>query len=61
MSVGSGEILVPGLVDLQINGAYGHDFSSDPRSMWRVGARLPEQGVTAFLPTIITSRPEMIT
>jgi len=60
MSVGSGEILFPGLIDLQINGAYGHDFTSDPFSIWQVGALLPEQGVTGFLPTIITSVPERI-
>lgn len=56
----SGLSMSPGLIDLQINGAYGDDFTSDPASMWRVGARLPEQGVTAFLPTIITSTPEAI-
>lgn len=56
----SNELDFPGLIDLQINGAYGHDFTSDPSSIWQVGRRLPEQGVTAFLPTIITSRPETI-
>jgi N-acetylglucosamine-6-phosphate deacetylase len=49
-----------GLIDLQINGAYGWDFTSDPSSIWQVGARLPEQGVTGFLPTIITSTPGTI-
>ena len=53
-------MIFPGLIDLQINGAYGHDFTSDPFSIWQVGARLPEQGVTGFLPTIITSAPERI-
>ena len=51
----TGLTVAPGLIDLQINGAYGSDFTSDPETIWRVGARLPEQGVTAFLPTIITS------
>lgn len=47
--------LVPGLIDLQVNGAYGHDFTLDASTIPAVAARLPETGVTAFLPTIITS------
>lgn len=56
----SGLTVAPGLIDIQINGAYGSDFTSDPDSIWLIGARLPEQGVTAFLPTIITSPQEAI-
>ncbi len=56
----TGLTIAPGLIDLQINGAYGSDFTSDPETIWEVGARLPEQGVTAFLPTIITSPPETV-
>jgi N-acetylglucosamine-6-phosphate deacetylase len=48
-------ILAPGFIELQLNGAYGADFSSDGYSVASVAARLPETGVTAFLPTIITS------
>lgn len=60
-----GLLLSPGWIDLQINGAFGIDFthslhSSQPASIWQVGRRLPEHGVTAFLPTIITSPPETI-
>ena len=51
----TGLTVAPGLIDLQINGAYGSDFTSEPETIWKVGARLPAQGVTAFLPTIITS------
>lgn len=47
--------LVPGLIDLQVNGAYGFDFSNDGRAVAEVAARLPQTGVTSFLPTIITS------
>jgi len=47
--------IVPGFIDLQINGAFGHDFTTDPGSAAQVAARLPETGVTAFLPTIISS------
>jgi N-acetylglucosamine-6-phosphate deacetylase len=46
---------VPGYIDWQFNGGFGHDFTADPTSIWEVGARLPEHGVTAFLPTIITA------
>ncbi|ABX03823.1 MAG TPA: N-acetylglucosamine-6-phosphate deacetylase [Herpetosiphon sp.] len=48
-------IVVPGLIDLQLNGAFGHDFTSDPHTIGAVAAGLPQYGVTAFLPTIITS------
>jgi N-acetylglucosamine-6-phosphate deacetylase len=47
--------IAPGFIDLQINGAYGCDFSTDGRTVAEVAARLPETGVTSFLPTIITS------
>ena len=46
-----------GLLDLQINGAFGYDFTSDPASIWRVGEGLTDLGVHAFLPTIISSPP----
>lgn len=52
---GHGWLVSPGLVDLQINGAYGHDFTQDPGSISRVAERLTETGVVTFLPTIITS------
>ncbi len=45
----------PGWIDLQLNGAYGFDFSTDGRTVAEVAWRLPETGVTAFLPTVITS------
>ncbi len=53
----SGLILAPGFIDLQINGGFGHDFTHEPDTIWRVGERLPAYGVTAFLPTIISSPP----
>jgi N-acetylglucosamine-6-phosphate deacetylase len=51
----TGLLLVPGFIDLQVNGAFGHDFTADPASIWAVAAGLPRYGVTAFLPTIVTS------
>lgn len=52
---GRGYNLVPGFFDLQLNGAFGHDFTLDPATIWSVAADLPRYGITSFLPTIITS------
>jgi N-acetylglucosamine-6-phosphate deacetylase len=49
-------ILAPGLVDLQVNGFFGVDFAACGPDDWREATRrLPETGVTAFLPTFITA------
>ena len=57
----AGLILAPGFIDLQINGAFGDDFTADPATIWRVAEGLPRlYGVTAFLPTIITSPLETV-
>lgn len=52
---GRGGTLAPGFIDLQLNGAFGFDFTDQPQSIWQAGSRLPQYGVTAFLPTVITS------
>jgi N-acetylglucosamine-6-phosphate deacetylase len=52
-----GLLVLPGLIDLQINGAAGRDLTAEPGSLWDVGAALGRFGVTAFLPTIVTSPP----
>lgn len=49
----------PGFIDWQINGGFGMDFTENPESIWDVAARLPEYGVTALLPTIITAPLEV--
>ena len=56
----SGLLLSPGFIDLQLNGAFGQDFTAAPQTIWEVGSKLPRYGVTAFLPTIITSPPETV-
>jgi N-acetylglucosamine-6-phosphate deacetylase len=56
---GDGLLLAPGLIELQLNGGFGHDFTSQPESIWEVGTRLPAHGVTAFLPTIVSSPREV--
>jgi N-acetylglucosamine-6-phosphate deacetylase len=48
-------VIAPGFVELQINGAYGVDFTTDAGSIVEASTRLPAVGVTAFVPTIITS------
>lgn len=45
----------PGFIDLQINGGFGIDLATDPSRIWELGILLTTTGVTAFLPTIITS------
>lgn len=50
-----GLVAVPGLIDLQLNGGFGRDFTDDPSAIWDVASRLPQFGVTTFLPTIITA------
>ena len=49
---------VPGYIDWQVNGGFGWDFTDSPDRIWDVGSRLPEHGVTTFLPTIITAPVE---
>lgn len=55
-----GLLAAPGFLDLQLNGAFGCDFTADPDAIWAVAAALPRYGVTAFLPTIITSPSEQL-
>lgn len=55
----TGLVLAPGLLDLQVNGGFALDFTADPATIWEVAAQLPRYGVTGFLPTIITSPPEI--
>jgi N-acetylglucosamine-6-phosphate deacetylase len=50
-----GAFLAPGFIDLQVNGAFGYDFTADPATIWSVAERYARYGVTTFLPTIITS------
>lgn len=47
--------LVSGLIDLQINGGLGYDFTNQPESVYQLAAQLPRWGCTGFLPTLVTS------
>jgi N-acetylglucosamine-6-phosphate deacetylase len=49
-------VLTAGLVDVQINGAFGVDFAAAEDADWdAVAAQLPSTGVTSFQPTLITA------
>ncbi|MBA4384373.1 MAG: N-acetylglucosamine-6-phosphate deacetylase, partial [Anaerolinea sp.] len=54
----NGWIASPGWIDIQINGGFGIDLTTNPELLWEVAAQLPKFGITGFLPTIITSAPE---
>jgi N-acetylglucosamine-6-phosphate deacetylase len=49
-------VLVPGLVDIQVNGAFGVDLAgAGPEGWAHVRRCLPSTGVTSFVPTFITA------
>jgi N-acetylglucosamine-6-phosphate deacetylase len=51
----TGLLVAPGLIDVQINGAAGVDITAEPGGIAAVAAALPRHGVTAFLPTVVSS------
>jgi N-acetylglucosamine-6-phosphate deacetylase len=52
-------VLAPGLIDLQVNGFFGVEFAYDED--WSTAVtRLPETGVTSFLPTFITAPMDVL-
>ena len=62
-----GRILSSGFIDTQLNGAYGFDFSVIPdegataygKGVLRVNKSLIATGVTSYLPTMTSQRPEV--
>src|ERR687894_1604012 len=52
-------LILPGFVDLQVNGAFGVDVASEPHRLAELSKRLLSTGTTSYLPTIISS-PEAI-
>ena len=54
-----GLLVAAGFIDLQLNGAHGIDLTEEPERLWEVAAALPRYGVTGFLPTIVTSPPDV--
>jgi len=57
----SDAIVIPGLVDLQVNGALGFSFQADHRRHFNdIFAYHNAHGTTSFLPTLITAAPETL-
>ncbi len=52
-------LLLPGFVDLQVNGAFGVDVATEPSRIAELSQRLLSTGTTAYLPTVISS-PESL-
>ena len=59
-----GKILSPGLIDVQLNGAFGFNFSTllDEDSVYKksiedVNLRLVQTGVTSYMPTVTSQEP----
>jgi N-acetylglucosamine-6-phosphate deacetylase len=57
-----GGILAPGFVDWQVNGGGGVLFNEEPtvEAIARIGAAHRREGVTGFLPTVVTDAPEVL-
>ena len=57
-----GQVVSPGFIDIQLNGAYGVDFSNGPglniEDILLVARRLLAHGVTSFCPTMVSSSRE---
>jgi N-acetylglucosamine-6-phosphate deacetylase len=54
-SAGS-DLILPGFVDLQVNGSHGIDvMAASSESIIELGRHLAARGTTAFLPTVVTS------
>jgi len=52
-------LLLPGFVDLQVNGAFGVDVATEPSRVAELSQGLLSTGTTSYLPTIISS-PESL-
>ena len=48
-------LLLPGFVDLQVNGAFDVDVATEPSRLGELSQALLSTGTTAYLPTIISS------
>lgn len=61
-----GKILSPGFIDVQLNGAFGFDFSTVPNDMQtyhkglkQLNKELIQTGVTSYLPTLPSQKAEI--
>ena len=54
--------IVPGFIDVHTHGAYGFDTNdAEPEGLRDWMKRIPEEGVTAILPTTVTQMPDVLT
>jgi N-acetylglucosamine-6-phosphate deacetylase len=55
-STAGGDFILPGLIDLQVNGSHGIDvMTAAPAALAKLGAQLAREGTTAWLPTAVTA------
>lgn len=52
-------LVSPGFIDLQVNGGFGVEVGDGAQAIRHLAVRLPATGVTAFLPTLVSSSPEV--
>lgn len=50
-----GCLVLPGFVDLQVNGAFGIDVATEPERLDELSRALLPTGTTSYLPTVISS------
>lgn len=56
-----GDLVAPGLCDLQVNGAAGADVTEGPDALARVDAAMLDAGVTSYLATVMTTDDDTAT
>jgi N-acetylglucosamine-6-phosphate deacetylase len=57
----SNDYILPGFIDLQVNGSHGIDvMSADAAALRTLGQKLAREGTTAWLPTAVTAPFERI-
>lgn len=52
------EMISPGLIDLQVNGGFGKEVTANPDDIDHISRESLKTGVTAWLPTVVTSAAE---
>ncbi len=57
----NGNYVIPGLIDTHIHGATGHDFcDKDVKGLLSIAKYLKSQGITAFCPTSMTLKKDVL-
>lgn len=61
-----GRIVAPGFIDIQLNGAFGFDFSvapeditQYPKNLSKLNRNMVTTGVTSYLPTLTSQKSEV--